>query len=33
MPWYDGPTLLHHLEHVYVGSDRNLVDLRFPVQW
>ena len=19
MPWYEGPTLLHHLEHVYIG--------------
>ena len=33
MPWYDGPTLLHHLENVYIGADRNLVDARFPVQW
>ena len=33
MPWYSGPTLLHHLEHVNVGSDRNLVDFRFPVQY
>ena len=32
MPWYDGPTLLHHLEHVNVGTGRNLVDFRFPVQ-
>ncbi len=32
MPWYDGPTLLHHLENVNVGSNRNLVDFRFPVQ-
>lgn len=32
MPWYDGPTLLHHLEHVHVGAGRNLVDFRFPVQ-
>ena len=31
-PWYNGPTLLHHLEHVYIGSDRNLIDPRFPVQ-
>jgi len=31
-PWYDGPTLLHHLEHVHVGAGRNLVDFRFPVQ-
>ena len=33
MPWYEGPTLLHHLEHVYIGSDRNLIDVRFPVQY
>lgn len=33
MTWYDGPTLLHHLEHVHVASDRNLVDVRFPVQY
>ena len=32
-PWFGGPTLLHHLEHVYIGSDRNLIDARFPVQW
>ncbi|MBU6349174.1 MAG: sulfate adenylyltransferase subunit CysN [Chloroflexi bacterium] len=32
MPWYDGPTLLHHLENVKTGSSRNLVDFRFPVQ-
>src|SRR5262245_40398078 len=31
--WYEGPTLLHHLEHVYIGSDRNLIDTRFPVQY
>jgi len=33
MPWYQGPTLLYHLETVYVGSDENHVDARFPVQW
>src|SRR3712207_5224842 len=32
-PWYDGPSLLHHLEHVHVSSDRNLIDVRFPVQY
>ena len=32
-PWYQGPPLLYHLEHVHVASDRNLVDARFPVQW
>ena len=30
--WYDGPSLLHHLETVNIASDRNLIDLRFPVQ-
>ena len=33
MPWYDGPPLLYHLEHVVIAPDRNLADLRFPVQW
>jgi sulfate adenylyltransferase subunit 1 len=33
MPWYEGPSLLYHLEHVHIGSDRNLIDVRFPVQW
>jgi sulfate adenylyltransferase large subunit len=33
MSWYSGPTLLHHLEHVHVASDRDLVDTRFPVQY
>jgi len=32
MAWYHGPPLLDHLETVYVGGDRNLVDLRFSVQ-
>jgi bifunctional enzyme CysN/CysC len=32
MSWYDGSTLLHHLEHVNIGASRNLVDFRFPVQ-
>jgi bifunctional enzyme CysN/CysC len=32
-PWYDGPSLLHHLEHVHIASDRNLIDVRFPVQY
>ncbi len=32
MPWYDGPTLLHHLEHVNVGASLNNVDFRYPVQ-
>src|SRR5215475_6540750 len=33
MGWYDGPSLLHHLEHVHIASDRNLIDVRFPVQY
>jgi sulfate adenylyltransferase large subunit len=33
MPWYEGPTLLEHLETVEIASDRNTVDRRFPVQW
>jgi bifunctional enzyme CysN/CysC len=33
MKWYEGTTLLHHLETVYVASDPNLIDTRFPVQY
>ena len=33
MPWYEGPALLWHLEHLYVGGTVNHVDARFPVQW
>ncbi|KAA1425548.1 sulfate adenylyltransferase [Mumia zhuanghuii] len=33
MPWYQGTSLLHHLENVHVSSDRDLVDTRFPVQY
>jgi sulfate adenylyltransferase subunit 1 len=33
MSWYNGPSLLHHLEHVHIASDRNLIDVRFPVQY
>ena len=32
LPWYQGAPLLDHLENVHVASDRNLVDLRLPVQ-
>ena len=32
-PWYKGSTLMHFLESVYIGSDRNLEDFRFPVQY
>src|SRR5258705_5630669 len=33
MAWCEVPTLLHYLEHVYIASDRNLIDMRFPVQY
>ncbi len=33
MPWYQGSTLLHHLESVKVGASRNVIDFRFPVQY
>ena len=33
MPWYEGTSLLHHLEDVHIASDRNLIDVRFPVQY
>jgi sulfate adenylyltransferase subunit 1 len=33
MPWYGGAPLLYHLEHMVIASDRNLADVRFPVQW
>jgi sulfate adenylyltransferase large subunit len=32
MPWFDGASLLHHLETVHIASDRNLTEMRFPVQ-
>jgi bifunctional enzyme CysN/CysC len=32
-PWYDGPALLAHLEEVDITGDRNLADVRFPVQY
>jgi bifunctional enzyme CysN/CysC len=31
-PWFEGATLLSHLERLHIASDRNLVDVRFPVQ-
>ncbi|MCU0880669.1 MAG: sulfate adenylyltransferase subunit CysN [Pirellulaceae bacterium] len=31
-PWYTGSTLMNLLETVYIGSDRNFEDFRFPVQ-
>ena len=33
MPWYEGPTLLEHLENVELAGDRNLDDRRLAVQW
>jgi sulfate adenylyltransferase subunit 1 (EFTu-like GTPase family) len=32
-PWYQGPTLLGHLETVHIASDWNLSGFRLPVQW
>jgi bifunctional enzyme CysN/CysC len=32
MEWFEGSSLLHHLESVHIASDRNLIDARFPVQ-
>jgi bifunctional enzyme CysN/CysC len=32
MPWYAGRPLLDYLENVHIAGDRNLIDLRFPVQ-
>ena len=33
MDWYQGPTLMHILENVHIGSDQNHIDSRFPVQY
>ena len=33
MGWYEGASLLHHLEELHIASDRNLIDVRFPVQY
>jgi len=32
-PWYTGPSLLEYLETVPIANDRNLTDMRFPVQY
>jgi bifunctional enzyme CysN/CysC len=32
-PWYDGPTLVEHLETIDVESDNAAKPFRFPVQW
>jgi sulfate adenylyltransferase subunit 1 len=31
--WYQGATLLYHLETVYIGTDANHVDPRLPIQY
>ncbi|MDX2303667.1 MAG: sulfate adenylyltransferase subunit CysN [Microscillaceae bacterium] len=31
--WYGGPTLMYLLENVYIASDYNHIDCRFPVQY
>jgi sulfate adenylyltransferase large subunit len=33
MSWYGGPPLLYYLEHLVIAPDRNLADVRFPIQW
>lgn len=33
MKWYRGPSVLHLLEEIHIGSDRNMIDCRFPVQY
>ena len=33
MPWFDGSSLLHYLETVHIGSDRNMTEFRLPVQY
>jgi sulfate adenylyltransferase subunit 1 len=33
MPWYEGSTLMYYLENVHIGSDHNLIDTRFPIQY
>jgi bifunctional enzyme CysN/CysC/sulfate adenylyltransferase subunit 1 len=33
MQWYEGPSLMHHMEHLHIASDRDLRDVRFPVQY
>ncbi|MCK4378398.1 MAG: sulfate adenylyltransferase subunit CysN [Deltaproteobacteria bacterium] len=32
-PWYSGAPLLKMLESIYISSDRNIIDFRFPVQY
>lgn len=33
LSWYKGPTLIDYLENVYIESDNNLIDFRFPIQY
>lgn len=33
MPWYQGTTLMFHLENVHISGDLNHIDCRFPVQY
>jgi adenylyl-sulfate kinase len=33
MPWYKGEAILELLENIHVMSDRNFVDMRYPVQY
>ena len=32
MPWFDGAPILQMLENIHIGSDRNLIDFRLPIQ-
>lgn len=33
MPWFKSGPLLYYLETIHISSDRNLIDLRLPVQY
>ena len=33
MSWYQGPSVLEYLETVHIASERNFIDMRFPVQY
>ena len=32
MDWYNGSSLLYELENLYISSDHNFIDARFPIQ-
>ncbi|MXV39017.1 sulfate adenylyltransferase subunit CysN [Flavobacteriaceae bacterium Ap0902] len=32
MPWFEGRPLMNMLETIHISSDRNFIDMRFPVQ-